>query len=236
MLLFTNVSYVDTLWDIVLPYIGSYLMITYVFPTALMVIGFGREGIFLHSIVSWIQSKFGVSYLLSLLQSLGARGGIPYPKFWSFISGSMVNIFKPLKNWQTVPASVSDNNKSNQSYCGCKIWLIFLPFVFWYFRHYLNNLRQFMTNRIVPVNRPSNQHTTEIIREPEQGVQRTTVPVRTTNSSTPVKVIERLTRNSSGKYTCPKCKRQCMPQGITNHVKSCAKEWCKRNEIYLDKN
>ncbi|CAF2121924.1 unnamed protein product [Rotaria magnacalcarata] len=48
---------------------------------------------------------------------------------------------------------------------------------------------------------------------------------------TRVKVTEVLAKNQHNDYACPKCHRTFKPQGITNHVKSCAKEWCQKNGI-----
>jgi hypothetical protein len=46
-----------------------------------------------------------------------------------------------------------------------------------------------------------------------------------------VKVTEVLTKNQHSEYTCPKCRKSFKPQGVTNHVKSCAEDWCKNNGI-----
>lgn len=46
-----------------------------------------------------------------------------------------------------------------------------------------------------------------------------------------VKVTEILTKSQHNEYTCPKCRKSFKPQGITNHVKSCAEDWCKKNGI-----
>jgi exonuclease III len=58
------------------------------------------------------------------------------------------------------------------------------------------------------------------------------------NAPPPPKVTDVLAKqglkNLDGTYTCPnpKCPRGVFkPQGITGHVKSCAKEWCKKNGI-----
>ncbi len=47
------------------------------------------------------------------------------------------------------------------------------------------------------------------------------------------KVTEILVKESNNLYTCPKCSRCFKSQGITGHVKACAKEWCKRHKIKL---
>jgi hypothetical protein len=46
-----------------------------------------------------------------------------------------------------------------------------------------------------------------------------------------VKVTSVLVKNQHNEYTCPKCRKSFKPQGITNHVKSCAEDWCKKNGI-----
>lgn len=48
---------------------------------------------------------------------------------------------------------------------------------------------------------------------------------------TSVKITEILAKNQQNKYSCPKCHRTFKHQGITNHVRSCAKEWCRKNGI-----
>jgi hypothetical protein len=39
-----------------------------------------------------------------------------------------------------------------------------------------------------------------------------------------VKVTEILAKNQYNEYTCPKCRKSFKPQGIPNHVKSCAED------------
>ncbi|CAF3398890.1 unnamed protein product [Rotaria socialis] len=48
-----------------------------------------------------------------------------------------------------------------------------------------------------------------------------------------IKVTEALQRNQDNTYTCPKCTRFFKPQGITNHVRACATDWCKQNKIQM---
>ncbi|CAF4499732.1 unnamed protein product [Rotaria sp. Silwood2] len=50
-------------------------------------------------------------------------------------------------------------------------------------------------------------------------------------NGSPRKVTEILTRTVNNNYNCPRCKKSYRPQGITNHVRSCAMEWCKQNGI-----
>ncbi len=47
------------------------------------------------------------------------------------------------------------------------------------------------------------------------------------------KVTEILNKDINNYYTCPNCGRCFKPQGITGHVKSCAKIWCKKHKITL---
>ncbi|CAF1427901.1 unnamed protein product [Didymodactylos carnosus] len=47
----------------------------------------------------------------------------------------------------------------------------------------------------------------------------------------PKKVIEVLVKNMNGLYTCPNCNRAFKPQEITGHARTCAKKWCKKNNI-----
>jgi hypothetical protein len=48
-----------------------------------------------------------------------------------------------------------------------------------------------------------------------------------------IKVTEALKRNQNNTYTCPKCTKSFKPQGITNHVRTCAKDWCTQNKIRM---
>jgi len=48
-----------------------------------------------------------------------------------------------------------------------------------------------------------------------------------------IKVTEALKRNQNNTYTCPNCTKSFKPQGVTNHVRTCAKEWCIQNEIRM---
>ena len=54
-------------------------------------------------------------------------------------------------------------------------------------------------------------------------------------SKVPRKVVEVLVKNSNNNnmYTCPNCKKNFKPQEITVHVRSCAKAWCKKNNIEM---
>ena len=59
-------------------------------------------------------------------------------------------------------------------------------------------------------------------------------------SKAPRKVVEVLVKNSNNNnnnnnnmYTCSNCKKKFKPQGITGHVRSCAKAWCKKNNIEM---
>ena len=54
-------------------------------------------------------------------------------------------------------------------------------------------------------------------------------------SKAPRKVVEVLVKNSNNNNmcTCPNCKKKFKSQGITGHVRSCAKAWCKKNNIEM---
>ena len=54
-------------------------------------------------------------------------------------------------------------------------------------------------------------------------------------SKAPRKVVEVLVKNSNNNnmYTCPNCKKKFKPQRITGYVRSCAKAWCKKNNIEM---
>jgi uncharacterized protein with PIN domain len=45
------------------------------------------------------------------------------------------------------------------------------------------------------------------------------------------KVTEILIKDSHNYYTCPNCNRLFKPQGITGHVKSCARDWYNKHKI-----
>ena len=47
----------------------------------------------------------------------------------------------------------------------------------------------------------------------------------------PPKVTEVIPQNNNKTYTCPNCKNEFKPEGVTKHVKSCAKKWCQTNGI-----
>ncbi len=65
-----------------------------------------------------------------------------------------------------------------------------------------------------------------------QQVKQRTVQRRTAAlNPPPPKVTEFIPRNNNKTYTCPNCKKEFKPQGITNHVKSCAKIWCQKNGV-----
>ena len=60
-----------------------------------------------------------------------------------------------------------------------------------------------------------------------QQVKQRAVQRRATTLSPPAKITELLCRRNNNTYTCPNCKKQFKPQGITNHTRSCAKKWCQ---------
>ena len=66
----------------------------------------------------------------------------------------------------------------------------------------------------------------------KQTTQRKKINLAAVNGLVKRKVTEILTKQNNH-YTCPGCKVNFKPQGITNHVKSCAgaRNWCKNNKI-----
>ncbi|CAF3430307.1 unnamed protein product, partial [Rotaria sp. Silwood2] len=51
-----------------------------------------------------------------------------------------------------------------------------------------------------------------------------------------VKVTEILAKNQHNEYACSECRKTFKPQGITNHAKSCAEEWCEDNFVHFINN
>ena len=80
--------------------------------------------------------------------------------------------------------------------------------------------------------RPTDRNMKEIIhRYKANSERRRTEEMAEARGAGPRKVTEVLAKNTVGSYTCPKCRKLFKPQGITGHVKSCATNWCKRNNI-----
>ncbi len=48
-----------------------------------------------------------------------------------------------------------------------------------------------------------------------------------------IKVTEALQRNQNNTYTCPKCAKTFKSQEITNHIRTCAKDWCIQNKTRM---
>ena len=71
-----------------------------------------------------------------------------------------------------------------------------------------------------------------IYKYKKEAVQRRNIGLAAFNNSIQHKVTDILTKHNN-LYECPGCKSNFKPQGITNHVKSCAgaKQWCKQNKI-----
>ncbi len=183
-----------------LPYAVPYIALQYFVPIILTTLGFGLKGILIGSIASWIQSKYGTPHLFSLLQSIGARGGNLYPKFWSGIIGTYKLIESYTKRLSSrVSTSTLKGNQPKQTHTGYSIYRMGLAVVIFVT----------ITFKII----------TWCLKR-----------------KSPFKVTDILPRNPSGGYGCPQCKKEFKPQGITNHVKSCAKEWCKKNGIFTNKN
>jgi hypothetical protein len=241
MSLFTTLRYFGEFFGVSVPYAVSYVILSYGVPVVLKILGFSPTGILLHSIASWIQSKYGVSYVFSLLQSIGARGGIANPRLWSFIYGTAYKFSKPWKIWLTGSAPVLVNSKSEQSYSASANSLMVLVLVgivciaiFQCFEWYQHDRQHIINNIIGQANRLVDQHSRDTVQEADERLPVAAVTTQTTHRSSPPKVSNILPRNSCGNYICPGCKKQYKPQGITNHVKSCDKEWCKKNGINVN--
>jgi hypothetical protein len=241
---FTNLTDIGELLEISLPYyFGSYLFLTKALPVILTWFGFGPAGILSNTIASWIQSKYGISYLWSLLQSVGARGGILYPKLWSFISGSVYKLVKSSTDRQTNSADILKTGKPDHSNSTCDIWLkllvilcvFFLPALF-YFNESLRNWLQRIISGCRRILRFQNRHSTATMQISLQRPSTATTRTRNTGRATPLRVTQILPRNSNQTYACPECQRPFRPQGISNHVKSCAWEWCRTNRIPFNQN
>ena len=89
-------------------------------------------------------------------------------------------------------------------------------------------------NKYIHPNIPSSNILTVVQQYKQKSKQRRT----TEKASSPPKVTYILAKqglkNVDGTYTCanPKCSRRVFKaQGITRHVKSCAREWCTKNGI-----
>jgi hypothetical protein len=66
----------------------------------------------------------------------------------------------------------------------------------------------------------------------QKAAQRRRIGFAAFNGSVKYKVTEVLVKQNN-RFTCPGCKFNYKPQGITNHVRSCvdAKAWCIQNKI-----
>ncbi|CAF1061172.1 unnamed protein product [Rotaria magnacalcarata] len=89
-------------------------------------------------------------------------------------------------------------------------------------------------NKYVHSNIPSS-NIAEVVQQYKQKSQQRRAA---TNAPSPPKIIDVLAKqglkNLDGTYTCPNSKcsgRLFKPQGITGHIKSCAKKWCTKNGI-----
>ena len=78
--------------------------------------------------------------------------------------------------------------------------------------------------------KPPSTNIVEIVKQVKKHThdQRGTSGKRSLN-----KVTQVLVPTANKDYNCPKCNKSYKPQGITNHVRSCATEWCKQNGIQL---
>jgi hypothetical protein len=87
----SDVTYVYDLVGFIFSFSLSQIIIRYFIPRILFTIGFGPFGVIAGTIAAWIQSKYGIFYFFSLLQSIGVLN----LTLWSFISGSIFTFLKP---------------------------------------------------------------------------------------------------------------------------------------------
>lgn len=78
------------------PYALAFGFVRYALPQILLWLGFGPLGILPRSIAAWIQSIYGVSSIFSLLQSIGARGGVSNVPITTFDLGTLLNVARKL--------------------------------------------------------------------------------------------------------------------------------------------
>ena len=69
----------------------------------------------------------------------------------------------------------------------------------------------------------------------EEAAKRRSDEVKTSHGRLPRKVTEVIKKETNNNYKCPNCHKHFKPQGITGHVRSCAKDWCRKNNIMLAK-
>jgi hypothetical protein len=138
--------------------------------------------------------------------------------------------------------SIFENEKPNHCSSTYEIWLIFLVvilcvFFLWalfYFNESLRNWLQRIISRCMRILGFQNRHSTATVQRSVKRPSRATTKTRNTGRATPLRVTQILPRNSNNNYTCPKWQQPFWPQGISNHIKSCAPEWCRTNGILLN--
>lgn len=72
--------------DVTWPYALSEVIVRFGLPQVVAWLGFGPLGVMANSFAAWIQTRYGISSIFSLLQSIGATGRVPHPK--SMVAGS----------------------------------------------------------------------------------------------------------------------------------------------------
>ena len=82
---------------------------------------------------------------------------------------------------------------------------------------------------------PANPKTKQIVQDYKKRTEeRRSNEKKADQSKALRKVVKVLVKKSNNDmYTCPNCKKQFKLQGITGHVRSCAKVWCKKNNIEM---
>jgi hypothetical protein len=72
----------------------------------------------------------------------------------------------------------------------------------------------------------------QIIRDyKEKADKRRSDEKKAAQRKAPRKVTEVLVKDENNLYTCPNCKKKFKPQGVTRHVRACATNWCKKNNV-----
>ena len=118
------------------PYAVAYGLIEYGLPQLIIWLGFGPLGVLPGTIAARIQSIYGISGIFSILQSIGARGGVSNPVLDSIGLGP---IFRSLKRWILGHDYVTECTNYYES------WLTYLNIIdlafvicftlYWFFTH-----------------------------------------------------------------------------------------------------
>ena len=84
---------------------------------------------------------------------------------------------------------------------------------------------------------PANPKTKQIVQDyKKRAEERKSNEKKADQSKAPRKVVEVLVKNSNNNnnmHTRPNCKKKFKLQVITGHMRSCAKAWCKENNIEM---